>query len=199
MKARERNELIISWLTISAAFAMLLSSGLPGPIQSLRNFPISFLISSIAVGTGFILHELAHKYTAMRYGAHAEFRLWNFGLMLALFTGILALFTNFRFLFAAPGAVYIYGSNISRKQNGIISLAGPLTNMLIAAVFFLLYVFFPFGLMGTIFRYGIFINIFLGLFNMLPIFPLDGSKVMAWDIRIWAVSFGSFLLLYIFL
>ena len=38
------------------------------------------------------------------------------------------------------------------------------------------------------------VNVWLALFNLLPIPPLDGSKVMLWDIRIWVVSFAAALL-----
>ena len=124
LKVRERNELIISWLTITAAFSMVISD-----FFSILDLPTALLISSVGVGTGFILHELAHKYVAIHYGAHAEFRMWQSGLILAI---ILPIVTFGQFLFAAPGAVYIYGTNISREQNGIISLAGPFTNVAIA-------------------------------------------------------------------
>ncbi len=200
MNKTERNELMISWVTISLAFAAIQSSDLFGGFSPfIRNFAEAFIISLVAVGTGFIFHELAHKHVALRYGAHAEFRMWKMGLMLALFTGLLALFTPFKFLFAAPGAVYIYGPNITRKQNGIISIAGPITNIIIALVFFLLFTFFPFGFFGKMFGFGIIINLFLAMFNMLPIFPLDGSKVIAWDVKIWALVFFPLVFFFLFL
>src|SRR3989338_10100919 len=124
MNDRERNDLIISWLTVSFAFAwiglgILTASGF-------KDFISQFAVMLVAVGTGFILHELAHKYVAIHYGAHAEFRAWREGLLLAIGLGI---FTNGAFVFAAPGAVYVFGRSITVKQNGIISLAGPVTNL----------------------------------------------------------------------
>jgi Zn-dependent protease len=71
-----------------------------------------------------------HKFVSERYGFQAAFRMWPQGLMLAL---VLSAFTGF--VFAAPGATYIEGYGIKTKENGIISLAGPLTNIVIALLF----------------------------------------------------------------
>src|SRR3989344_3485369 len=181
LKDKERNELIISWLTITAAFSMVISNF----FSSLDIF-LALLISAVGVGTGFILHELAHKYVAIHYGAHAEFRMWQSCLILAL---VLPIVTFGQFLFAAPGAVYIYGTNITRKQNGIISVAGPITNILIAIFFIMLIVIFPKSTIGQISGYAAQINFFLAFFNLIPIGPLDGTKVFAWSKTIWGCLF----------
>ncbi|MCD6461892.1 MAG: site-2 protease family protein [Thermoplasmata archaeon] len=134
-------------------------------------------IALVAVLTGFLLHELAHKYTAQHYGCWAEFRAWDMGLLLALISGFAG------FLFAAPGAVYISGV-ASKRENGIISAAGPATNLMVGVVFLIILRLLG-GLLPPplflIFWFASYINIFLGFFNMLPIPPLDGSKVIAWD------------------
>ncbi|OIO20730.1 hypothetical protein AUJ17_05285 [Candidatus Micrarchaeota archaeon CG1_02_47_40] len=146
-------------------------------------------VFTLTVGIGFVLHELAHKFTAMRYGAWAQFRAWPAGLLLMLG---MALFLPIMFL--APGAVYIYSPYINKKQNGIISVAGPLTNLALVAVFGVIYA-FSFGTVREIASLGASVNAFLAFFNMIPIFPLDGSKVLAWDWRVWlAVIAVAFLL-----
>jgi Zn-dependent protease len=105
----------------------------------------------------------------------------------------LALISGGRFLFAAPGAVYIYSYYLSRRENGIISLAGPLTNLAIALIFLFLSV--AVGLRGTpraeilaasLLYFGTYVNAYLAFFNLLPIPPLDGSKVIAWNFPLWA-------------
>ncbi len=185
MNKREMNDLFISWLTISLAFAWIgtriLSQG------GLQEFVVQFLVVSIAVGTGFVLHELAHKYVAIHFGAHAEFRAWKDGLILAV---VLALISNGEFVFAAPGAVYVLGNRISVRQNGIISLAGPVTNLLIVLFFGLLLSALrpPQGFLLTTILTVMHINFFLAAFNMLPIFPLDGSKVFAWSKGAWLAT-----------
>ncbi len=184
MNERERNDLVISWLTVSFAFAWIGFAVFS--MRGLEQFSMQFLIMLVAVGSGFILHELAHKYVAIHYGAHAEFRAWRQGLLLAIG---LAIFTNGTFVFAAPGAVYVYGRNITVKQNGIISLAGPVTNLLVVLGFgVLLSLLKPLGLVEQVIISTMYVNFFLAAFNMLPIFPLDGSKVFAWDKAVWLVT-----------
>ncbi len=117
--AREVRDIIISMLVIAVIFAYLING---------RNINenLILLIPSllVAVGLGFVLHELAHKFVAVRYGFYAEFKMWLEGLIFALFTAFIL-----GFVFVAPGAVYIHGEYISREQNGKISIAGPLVNI----------------------------------------------------------------------
>lgn len=179
MVSKEVSDLFISWVTITLAFSLVLSENFLNVFSFFNALPIA----ALGVGTGFILHELAHKYVAIHYGAKAEFRSWKIGLILAL---VIPIVTFGSFLFAAPGAVYIYGKNISRKENGVISVAGPVTNILIAIVFFWLA--FTGFFMQIAFSVA-FINLFLAMFNMIPIFPLDGSKVIAWNPLVWGAIF----------
>ncbi len=151
-------------------------------------FLYAIIISLIAVLTGFMLHELAHKVVAQRFGAWAEFRAWPFGLLIAL------VFSFLGFIFAAPGAVYIQGM-ISRRQNGEISLAGPMTNLAIGAVFLTLSVLMPTGLIGFALLWIAEINIMLSLFNLLPLPPLDGYKVIKWNVGVYLAVFMTSLVL----
>jgi Zn-dependent protease len=157
-----------------------------------------FLLTTFIIGTGFLGHELAHKFSAQRYGCWAEFKLWTVGAIMAL---LFAVISQGNFIFAAPGAVYIasrssyFGEGIDRKANGIISLVGPLVNIGAAAIFGLaLLVSTALGfadiVVGHSFYFlqmGLRINLLLGAFNMIPFFILDGQKVFTWDRRVWAV------------
>ncbi|ACX72319.1 peptidase M50 [Methanocaldococcus vulcanius M7] len=154
--------------------------------------PTIFLISLIAVGSGFIFHELMHRTVARRYGAWSEFRAWYEGLLIAL---ILKIFLGFTFI--APGAVYIYKDYLTAEENGKIALAGPLTNVALAFIFFILMLISPpISLLYSIGSYGFYINLFLAGFNMLPIPPFDGEKVLRWNPLIWAI-FGIPLICYL--
>lgn len=182
----EAKQILICVIAISLAFTIVYAG-----LDSLFHYTKSFLLftglSVVTVGSGFILHEMAHKIVAIHYGAYARFRMWLQGLFIMFLTSF------FGFLFAAPGAVYIYSTNITKKENGLISVVGPFVNILLASIFIILETlkpisyFFPF-LNGSlhVWNFGAQINVILALFNMLPIFPLDGSKVFAWDKFTWA-------------
>ena len=94
------------------------------------------------------------------------------------------------FIIAAPGAVMISGY-ISKEQNGKISAIGPVINIGLAILFLLAGIFLPqiLGAMPPIFNriifFGVLINAWLALFNMLPFPPFDGSKVMSWSFPVW--------------
>ncbi len=161
---RELKELGVSAVGIAFVFAFHYSRGIPDVGV--------FLMALLGVSTGFIAHELAHKFTAQRYGCWAEYRMWEMGLLIAIF-----LVVALGLLFIAPGAVYIVPGfrGITRREDGIISASGALANLGVAAFFLL-----------AGFSFGAMINAWLALFNMLPVPPLDGSKVMRWSVPVWA-------------
>ncbi len=183
-----------AWLALSLAFAFIYSGAsiLNGNISRVfsPNFGIIFLVSLFTAGLGFLLHELAHKFVAQHYGCAAEFRAWDQLLYLAV---ALAVFIGF--IFAAPGAVMISGM-VTRKENGLISAAGPATNYVLAMIFLGLLFLFP--QQSNIFGTGFSINIWLGIFNLIPFGPLDGRKVFNWNKVVWGgmLAFGGLFLFF---
>ncbi|MEK6855028.1 MAG: metalloprotease [Nanoarchaeota archaeon] len=172
---KEKKDLLFAGFMISLAFAILLSGGYKSFLTFNSVFFIVFFIAFLTAGAGFLLHELMHKYVAQSYGLYAEFRAFYNMLWLAV------LFSLFGFIIAAPGAVFIRG-NITKKTNGKISLAGPATNIILAIIFlFLILLFGNQGLVGNILNYGLAINALLAAFNMIPIMPFDGAKIIAWN------------------
>ncbi len=173
----EKEHLLKAWVAVSFAFAVLNTS-----IFS-QTFLLFFIISLLTVGLGFLLHEIAHKFVAQKYGCWAEFRADDRMLIFAI---IGAMF--FGFVFAAPGAVLIRGY-VTLKKNGIISLAGPMTNIILAIIFLMLkLVLLPTAIVSLVLNYGFQINAFIALFNLVPFMNFDGAKIFRWNKIIYTIT-----------
>ncbi len=174
-------DIIKALLALSFAFAVIYAgaSVLRGSVENIFSFQflILFVISLCTAGLGFLLHELSHKFVAQRYGCQAEFRAFDQMIVLAV---SLALFIGW--IFAAPGAVMISGM-LTRRENGIISVAGAVTNYVLALLFLGLGFLLPTWTILTSIGFGV--NAWLGLFNMIPFGPLDGLKVFHWSKAVW--------------
>jgi len=159
---KEIIDLVKSWIFVSLAFTIF---------QGLKLEFSTLIFSTITIGLGFILHELAHKFVAQKYGCAAEFRsndsMLLFGVVLSFFS----------LLFLAPGAVFILG-RVSLQQSGKISAAGPATNIILALLFL---VFVTLGVFPQIAFLGMIINSWLAVFNLLPFPSFDGQKILAWN------------------
>ncbi|MFH1971972.1 MAG: hypothetical protein ABIJ18_00670 [archaeon] len=187
----EIRDLIKAWLAISVAFALIFT---PGRLDTLLTtnitiFATNLVLSAITVGSAFLLHELGHKFVAQHYGCYAEFRADNFMLFLALVMAIVL-----KIVFAAPGAVMI-GGRISKERNGKISMAGPATNLILAILFLIPALIFSQGFLGILFHLGFLVNVWIGLFNLIPLWVLDGKKILSWNKLVYftMLAIGIFL------
>jgi Zn-dependent protease len=192
----EVRDILVAWIALAFAFTGAITGGLLGGFSYRIGVTINgtpeyltlvqtFVLALMTIGVGFVLHELMHKFVAERYGFMAHFRMWVQGLVFALLTALLL-----GIVFAAPGATYIMGQGITEKENGIISLAGPLTNVAIALIFLpLLFINTNSVIIIEAGYLGSYFNFFLATFNMIPIFVLDGAKVFRWNKLYWAVVF----------
>jgi len=179
---RELRDLAAAWVALGVAFTIFLGRGiLQGLLAGTTGAGAAarlFALSMLTVGTGFLLHELAHKVVAVRFGQVAAFRA-DYSML-----GLTILVAMAGFLFAAPGAVYHRG-RITARENGLIALAGPVTNVGLAALF--APVALAPGFLGAVGTMGVFINVLLAAFNMIPFGPLDGRKVLAWNRAVFVV------------
>lgn len=180
---REIVHLLVSLIVLTIAFTY--------PSLS----PAKLMIVAISVGTGFILHELAHKFTAQRYGYVADYEASPMGLVMAIGLSII---TKGSFVFAAPGAVMIRGKWVynayedlyrdTSKEFAYISISGAVVNLVLALLFYIASLFvLKSGLAYAILSTGAFINVFLAGFNMIPFGPLDGAKVWRYNPVLWGL------------
>ena len=138
---------------------------------NLQDFKFSLLVSA----PGVVIHELGHKFISLFFGLGAVFKIWFPGLGIAVFLKLI----NSPFLIIAPGFVSISGDT-NPLQTILISFAGPAVNLLL----FLISYFILNNAKKLTRRQATAlyltkrINIFLFIFNMIPIPPLDGSKVL---------------------
>jgi Zn-dependent protease len=188
---RELKELAVSILVLTVAFTIFFHDGIFGLTTtfSALSFGYYFFISFLAVLTAFFFHEMAHKFLAQKYGCWAEFNYSPMGLIFAMATSLVGI------IFAAPGAVII-GGQITRDQYGKISAAGPGVNIAVGAAFSAVYFvarpflipIFPSGPgLAEIFYLLAWINVILGGFNLIPFPPLDGSKIVRWDMKVYVL------------
>lgn len=140
--------------------------------------PTNLAVALLVVVTGFLFHELAHKFAAQIYGHWSEFRASFPHLVLAVVISL------FGVLFAAPGAVNIVG-NVTERENGVISAVGPLSNLVMATLFILLRQAYLRTPLGDVFFWAGAFNVALAGFNLIPFRPLDGSKVVRWNVGIY--------------
>ncbi len=171
-----------------------LTGGVAGPIRGILRDPTSaaawtqFIGFVVAIGLGITLHEFMHAWTAHRNGDDTARLLGRMSLdpraHLDIFGSLLIVLIGFGYGKPVP----INEGRLSNGRFGIalVSLAGPLTNIALAAVAAI-----PLrsgagdvlrGEIGsayeTILTSIVVFNCLLGIFNLLPIPPLDGSKVV---------------------
>jgi len=160
------------------------------------------LIQKIAVWAiplifAITVHEVAHGWVANRLGDPTAKMLGRLTLNPAkhidpvgtiIVPGILLALGGFVFGWAKPVPVTWENLKNPKRDMALVAMAGPLTNLLMAlgwaliakiAVFTVPHIGFPAKILFFMSRAGIIINLVLMILNLLPVPPLDGSRVLA--------------------
>lgn len=154
-----------------------------GLLNLLIKDPLTFILLAIPLLYSIILHELAHGWVAYRMGdptAKWQGRLSLNPLKHLDPIGTLMLFI-FGFGWAKPVPVNFNNLHNTRKGLILVSAAGITVNMLLSFLAFILFRLLsptPSGILSTLLFYLAQINIILASFNLIPIPPLDGSKIL---------------------
>lgn len=151
---------------------------------------LGFLVSFALLMVGVTVHEFAHGWVAYKRGdntakfsgrltlnplAHID------PMMTFIFPLVLYLSTNGRFVFGAAKPVPVDFSALKKPRQDmvLVGLAGPAANLLLALALSLLWKIIPhYQLNSLVFSGLIGINVVLAVFNLIPIPPLDGSRVL---------------------
>ena len=151
--------------------------------------PLDLLLSVIPALICIVLHELSHGAAAYALGDDTAKRAGRLTLNPIAHIDLwgLVAMALFRFGWAKPVPVNMYNFKNPKKGMAITALAGPVSNFLIAVVFLFLYglLYYPLYVEGGSFARTIYemllttaiMSLSLGIFNLLPIPPLDGSKI----------------------
>jgi Zn-dependent protease len=182
----------IKHLAIAIVVLTLIFSFKPFPNIGLNFDLIPYY--AIIVIIAFLIHQVVHKLVARKFGCAAIFKIWPNGIFFGLVLMLIGI------PFAAPGIVMIYPyffgrwgykvKTLTTNENGIIALSGPATNMFLAILVSIFTGFNP-GFFG----YFVLVNSWMAFSTIVPIPPLDGSKIMEWRIWVWGLMIAISILL----
>ena len=172
----EKRGLVISLIILSLIFFLHFF----GETEIDWGFGIrKFLLTLLFVAIAFLIRELAIRTIATWLGYRAQYKAWILGLVV----GIIIIFVSYgKLIFLAAGTLVITHLPIHRlgkgyyelnmKHLGWIAMASPIANMLFAIILKSLSVWT--GL--AFFEKAMMINIWIALFDMVPIPPFNGSR-----------------------
>jgi len=148
-----------SWLLIFALLTWSLSQGLfPEfePDATAQRLWIAAVVTAILFFLSVLLHELSHAFVAQGYGMHVP------SITLFIFGGVSSL----------------TGEMKTARQEFWVAIVGPLMSAALALVFGGIWLLVRDTGASLVFGYLGWINLALGVFNLLPGFPLDGGRVL---------------------
>ena len=170
----------------------------------LRSWLLSTLYLLPGVVIGFTVHEFAHAFAADRLGDPTPRMEGRLSLNPSAHIDLMGLLTFILLGWGYARPVRIRPGHLRGRKWGevIVSLAGPVSNLIVAAVFYALWRYVPGAVFNGFFLYGCTANITLFFLNLLPVVPLDGFSVLALFLPLratglvmWMKRYGIFVLL----
>jgi len=146
------------------------------------------LIGIACFALTIIIHEVAHGWMADRLGDPTARLLGRLTLnpiphidlygtiLLPVF--LILIHSPFLFGWAKPVPFDPYNLKDPKKDSALISLAGPAANLIIATILAIIYRFIPNQVVSGLIAQIVEFNVALAVFNLIPIHPLDGGKIL---------------------
>lgn len=178
--------LLVTFVLISWTVAVKFTPNIYPGLSSIEYWTVGIL-GAIVLFLSVTLHELSHSIIAMRYGLHVR------EIILFIFGGV----SNIEDLDAFGERKINTGKEVSKefKKEFKIAVAGPVTSFILAGIFSVLFLLISQGtlqsesvlnkVVGIILLYGAIVNTGLGIFNLVPAFPLDGGRMLRAVIFRW--------------
>src|SRR4030042_3569773 len=141
---------LITW-SLSTFYFPMAAPQLPG-----LSYWFSGIAAAILLFVSVALHELSHSFVAMRYGQSiSSITLFIFG-----------------------GVAQMKGEPAHPKAELHIAIAGPLSSFLLSIIFLIAYNLVTGQVERALFQYLSYLNLIVGVFNLIPGFPMDGGRVV---------------------
>jgi len=173
-------DIVAMTLIVGYIFSGMFKRPVPEDYDPLKHFKPGFdfndlRFAALVTAPAIILHELGHKFVALGFGLEAQFQAAYFFLALGLILKLM----NFPFIFFVPAYVSIFGQ-ATALESSLVAFAGPFVNLVLwlGSLLILNQKLFPKKYHAALFLTSR-INMFLFIFNMLPIPGFDGSKVFS--------------------
>jgi hypothetical protein len=148
-------------------------------LRNLFSFEALMLIAAIVI----ISHEFVHFFMAHRLGLRVDFRVWGTGTIITLLSAGL-----FREVFGKPVITVIKDEETANpKKIALLMLAGPPVSLILALVFYLLYL-MP-GTSSSLALFGVNMILMTAFVSFLPVADLDGKYVWKWNKAAWVAAF----------
>lgn len=188
---REVGDMLVSIVALGFLFSFS-----PGFLPEGSPWLMNLLMATLLSGVVWTLHVAAQKLMARRYECRTTYFMSPHfivvAILLTLFISVMS-FGQFVLIVAVVGFVNVSTKysmrlgykfmGLTLKETGEVAAAGWIANVLFALLLKVLHPIYP-----AFFAYFIGMNLWVALFNLLPIPPLDGSKILSWNVAAWVIS-----------